>query len=294
MTTLATSPTSVARQIADTRRLLSASLTDEIAVLAAPYSAGDTGLSLSRIPSRLGPGTVLCSGAATWMVTAVSGATCQVISGYEGNPDVSVPAGSVVRVAPRFTDYQLFTTIRQVIGSLSSAANGLYGTVRWTGVSANGMYPIPDEIAPYLIRILSVRKDIGTGELVNVVAWDASVSQPALYVRVYDFDSLPYEFVAATKIIVPPSFETDLIADCGMSDTMLDLPSLGAASILMHGQEARRVHNEAQGDPRRAENVPMTGGTNAGRELRRIFRERIVEEAQRLQSLNGLRLRFGP
>lgn len=287
VTSLATSPTSVARQIADTRRLLSASLTDELTTLATDYTAGTDSLTLSTVPKRLGPGTVLSSGEATWYVLANTSSQCTVIAGYEGNPDVNVAAGSVVRVSPRFTDYQLFTTIKQVIGSLSSPLNGLYGIVKWQDVRDDEMYPIPDEILPYLIRILQVRSKTTEDDWSIDGAYTTSLSPGSEYVRVYNY-ALMHEFIASVKIIPPADFTSDLITYCGLTDTMLDIPSLGAAGILMNGQEARRVHLEAQGDPRRAEQVPMTGGTNAARELRRMFSERVNEEAVRIQQRVGV------
>lgn len=287
MTSLATDPTSVARQIADTRRLLSASLTDELTTLAEPYVAGTGTLTLSNVPKRLGPGTVLSSGAATFYVLANVSSQCTVIAGYEGNPDVNVAAGSVVRVSPRFTDYQLFTVLKSVIGSLSSPSNGLFGIAKWQDVRDDEMYPIPDALLPYITRILQVRSKTTEDDWSIDGAYTVSLSPGSEYVRVYNY-ALMHEFVAAVKIIPPADFNSDLITYCGLTDTMLDIPPYGAAAILMNGQEARRVHMEAQGDPRRAEQVPMTGATNAARELRRMFTDRINEEAVRIQQRVGV------
>lgn len=287
MTSLATSPYSVARQIADTRRLLSASLADELTTLAADYTAGSDTLTLTTVPKRLGAGTVLSCGAATFYVLSNSTSQCTVIAGYEGNPDVDVAAGSVVRVAPRFTDYQLFTVLKSVVGSLSSPENGLYGIVKWQDVRDDEMYPIPDELLPYIMRVLQVRSKTTEDDWSIDGAYTVSLSPGSEYVRVYNY-ALLHEFVASVKIIPPTDFDSHMIEDCGLTETMLDIPPLGAASILMNGQEARRVHMEAQGDPRRAEIVPMTGATNAARELRRMFRERINEEAVRIQQRIGI------
>lgn len=267
--------------------MLSASLTDELTTLSSSYTAGSDAITLSTVPKRLGPGTVLSSGAATWYVLSNESSQCTVIAGYEGNPDVDVAAGSVVRVSPRFTDYQLFTVLKSVIGSLSSPSNGLFGIAKWQDVRDDEMYPIPTELLPYIIRILQVRSKTTEDDWSIDGAYTTSLSPGSEYVRVYNY-ALMHEFIAAVKIIPPADFDSDLITYCGLTDTMLDIPALGAASILMNGQEARRVHMEAQGDPRRAEQVPMTGATNAARELRRMFSDRINEEALRIQQRVGV------
>lgn len=287
MTSLATSATSVARQIANTRRLLSASLTDELTTLASAYTPGVSALTLSSVPKRIGPGTVLSSGPAMFYVLSNQGPQCSVIAGYEGNPDVAVEQGAVVRVSPRFTDYQLFTIISQVIGSLSSPSNGLYGIVKWQDIRDEQMYPIPEEVLPYLIRVLQVRSKVSEEDWIVNPGYAVSLSPGSESVRVYN-SSLLNEFVAAVKIVPPQDFDSDLISYCGMSETMLDIPALGAAAILMNGQEARRAHLEAQGDPRRAEQVPMTANTSAARELQRMFVERVNDEASRLIARHGI------
>lgn len=286
---LATPPTSVARQVADTRRLLSSSLADELSTLASDYKIDDQTLTLSTSPRRLGPGTVLSSGEATWYVLSSDGPVCTVISGYEGNPDVDVDAGAVVRVAPRFTDFQLFTVVQQVIGSLSSPMNGLVGFVHWETNGTSEMFDIPDDLADYAPKIVQVRSMIGDSDdwVINP-SWSATYNQPDnLTVRVFTPATM-HRFVASVKIVPPAAFDDDVIENCGLTDTMLDIPSLGAASILMNGQEARRMHMEAQGDPRRAESTPITGATNAARELRRMFRERVDEERARQLSIVGI------
>ena len=288
MTSLSVSPTSAAQAVIDTRNLLSASLRDELVRVASDYSPGDSTITVASTSPRLGQGAVLSAGPVTFYVTSVAGGTCEVIAGYEGNQDVAVPAGTIMRVSPRFTDNFLFTTVKHVIGSLSSASNGLYGVVTWSAMSSDGVFPIPEQIAPYLLSVSTVTVNTEEDIWLPVYGWQAVTVPGNMAVTVFEPYDLTYRFTATTKIVPPASFTADLITDCGMSDTMLDLPSLGAASILMHGQEARRAHQEAQGDPRRSELVPITGATSAGREFRRMFRERVNEEAQRLIAVRGV------
>src|SRR5690606_38112612 len=118
-------------------------------------------------------------------------------------------------------------------------------------------YPIPDALLPYIMRVLQVRSKTTEDDWSIDGAYTVSLSPGSEYVRVYNY-ALLHEFVASVKIIPPTDFDSHMIEDCGLTETMLDIPPLGAASILMNGQEARRVHMEAQGDPRRAEIVPMT------------------------------------
>jgi hypothetical protein len=80
----------------------------------------------------------------------------------------------------------------------------------------------------------------------------------------------------------------DPIGDCGLMDSMLDIPSLGAAVSLLRTTESRRAQIAAQGDPRRADEVPPGSNSSAARELAREYQSRIDEERIRLTNLYPL------
>lgn len=287
--TLAAAPTSIAGLCQATRRLLSQNLNDELAFLSEPYEPGDTSIALRAKTKRLGPGSVLSWLDNTFYVVSVSATSAgvEVINGYDGAPSQAAEAGTPLRVNPRFSDYTLFDNVASVIASLSSPVNGLYGTYQQevNGTLVDGYYPVPDEILDYAIRVLRVEaRSNSSQDWVREVNWTASMSG-SKYVRIYG-DALQYRITYALHFARPQSFSDDAIIDCGLQPSMLDIPPLGAAAVLMQGQEARRAHQRAQGDPRRSEDVPMTAAVTSARELSRMFRDRVDEEHASLVQMN--------
>lgn len=289
---LTVSPSSMSGLCAGVRRFLSQNLNDELVVTERDYTPGDANLTLRTVGKRIGPGSLLSWQEATLYVVSVSSTSnsVEVISGYDGGPDVPIPAGTVLRANPRWTDFTLFATLSGVIGSLSSPSNNLYGMVSEykTGMSTDNYYPVDPAIAPNMLRVLQVRERTGgSQDWTRISEYEVSQVPGNQHLRIFTY-AIEYEIQYAVKIKKPTSFADDAITVCGMAETMLDLPILGAAAALMMGQEARRVHQRAQGDPRRSEDVPITGATNSASQLQRLFNQRVDEEYAALIAQSSL------
>jgi len=290
MTSLHAAPNTMAGLVQATRRLLSPNLNDELVIVDTDYAPGDTTMRLRVVPRRIGPGSVLSWREASMYVTSLDPgtSTVEVITGYDGGADVAVPAGSVMRVNPRFTDLTLFDMLANQTASLSSPSVGLHGFISEfvSGSVTDGFHPIPSTpdgpAASDVLRVAAVLSRPGSGQdWVRVTNYSASLSPSNPYVRVFD-DSLAHQIVYAVRIRRPLSFDDDVVA-LGLPETAVDIPPLGVAALLMQGQEARRAHQRVQGDPRRAEDVPITGALGVARDLRRIYEDRVNEEYARLQ-----------
>lgn len=86
------------------------------------------------------------------------------------------------------------------------------------------------------------------------------------------------------------SFTADQdVTDTGLVSSAEDIPPMGAALRLLIGAEAQRNLTDAQGDTRRANEVPATAITGALRNLAAIRQQRVVAEAGRFQQRYGLR-----
>lgn len=290
-TPMSASPTSIGGLMMQTRRYLSQNLNDELVFTADPYTAGQSSIVLKGLPRRLGPGSLLSWGQSTLYVisssTSVSN-TVEVMAGYDGGPDVDIPANTPLRLNPRFTDYTLFSMLSDSIASLSSPGTGLYGIVAETfaGMRTDDFYPIPATVngpdPANVLRILQVRsRTDGSRDWTRTTEFITSMTPGNQHIRIFA-DALAHEVTYAVRFRKPMSVLDDVVADCGMTDTMVDIPVLGVAATLMQGQEARRVNQRAQGDPRRAEDVPITGAMSSGRELYRMYRDRVDEEHSRL------------
>lgn len=289
---LTASPSSMSGLCAGVRRFLSQNLNDELAVTAQDYTPGDAAVVLHTVGKRIGPGSLLSWHEATLYVVSVSTTsnTVEVISGYDGGPDVAIPAGTVLRVNPRWTDFTLFNTLSSVIGSMSSPSNNLYGLAKEykTGMALNFFYPVDPTIAARMLRVLQVRERTNAStDWARISEYEVSQVPGNQHLRIFTY-AIEYEIQYAVKIQKPTSFADDAITVCGMADTMLDIPVLGAAAALMMGQEARRVHQRAQGDPRRSEDVPITGAANSASQLQRLFNQRVDEEYAALIAQSSL------
>lgn len=289
VTTLAAAPTTIAAMCTATRRLLSQNLNDELVFLAEQYTPGDSTIALRSTTRRLGPGSTLSWGDNTFYVISVgtTSASVEVVNGYDGAPSAVAESGTPLRVNPRFTDYTLFENVASVIASLSSPSNGLYGVYTQTvnGMVGDGYYPVPDEIDSLVLSVLSVMSRAGsTNDWLRNGDYTVSL-RGSKHVRMFS-EALQHQITYALRFIRPQTFGDDAILDCGLTESMLDIPPLGAAAMLMQGQEARRANQRAQGDPRRAEDVPMTAAVTSARELYRMFRDRIDEEHATLIKTN--------
>ncbi len=288
MTSMSNSNTSIAGMCQSVRRTLSQNLNDELAFAGVDYVPESGVLTLRTSNKRIGPGTLLSWREATLYVVSVStlNSTLEVMPGYDGGPDIAIPAGSPLRINPRFTDYTLFQAVSDAIREMSSPMNGLYFplNITYPGSASDDFYPLPAGLNG-VTKVLQVRERVGTSDWMRLSPSEFTVSlNPGnQHVRIFS-NGQEYEVVYAVGLAQPAAFTDDAITDCGLHQTMIDIPVIGASSTLMYGQESRRVHQRAQGDPRRAEDVPITGATGAARDLRRLFQQRIDEEHARLMT----------
>ena len=75
---------------------------------------------------------------------------------------------------------------------------------------------------------------------------------------------------------------------CGLSATMVDIPTLGCLATLLRTTESRRNQVQTQGDARRAGEVTPGSNVNIARLVERDHQMRIWEEYARLTNRNPL------
>lgn len=295
MTSMSAAPDTVAGVMQSVRRLVSQNLNDELTIVAEEFTPGDAVLKTSYTPKRLGPGSVLSWRDATLYVLDPTASGVTVIEGYDGSPGCTIPAGTPMRVSPRFSDYTLFEAVCEQVDLLSSPVNGLYGVVSesFSGMRTDDYYPIPmtddGPSAASVLKVLGVRTATSSSyDWTACGTFTAVLNNAIPHLRIFTA-AQHIEVTYATKIIRPTAYDDSLVTDCGLPSSAIDIPALGVAATLMWGQEARRVNQRAQGDPRRAEDVGLTGATNAARELARRYQQRIDEEAARLMQRNPYR-----
>jgi hypothetical protein len=263
------------------------------------YVAGSGTMSFDFDIAGIRQGTVLSVGTSTFYVweasTTLKSATVQ--GSWDGTTDQDWPAGTVVRVAPRFTDAQILRALNEDINDLSSPASGLFqiGTTELTYDSALVGYDLslaPNMISPIELRVENpgsfkewtripshkyrIVKGAPTGEegfdsglaLFLYDMWAGSTGDRLHLTYRKGFNNLSNSF--STKIAT------------GVPASAWDLPPIGAAISLMAGREIKRSFVESQGDSRRAAEVTGGKSTESVIALQRLRQQRITSEKQRL------------
>lgn len=277
--------------VADARRMAYGSMTEQINLISGTVAAGATTIPMQLDISGITPGMILSSGLNVWYVTGSSPGDREVfvIPGYDNSPYEAAANGDIVILKPKVTDWYLFTTLNDEISRLSSPINGLYRIGTWvTDVSPTYQtYEVPLE-ALNMTNLARVRyrwpgtpdvwSDIRTSSYRWIVSEDANKIQ--LLVNVPSGTEI--EFTYKAPFLRAASLADDPILDCGLSETMLDIPPIGVAAAVMRSTDGRRNQITVQGDSRRAGEVQSSANLSTGSALDREYKSRVQEEYARL------------
>jgi hypothetical protein len=285
--------------IEGTRFRLMSGHQEQLNRLASGYVAGSGTMSFDFDIAGIRQGTVISVGTSTFYVWEVSTTlkTATVQASWDGTTDQDWPTGTIVRVAPRFTDNQILRAINEEINDLSSPSNGLFqiGTTELTYDSALVGYDLslaPNMISPIELRVENpgsfkewtripshkyrIVKGAPTGEegfesgmaLFLYDMWAGSTGDRLHLTYRKGFNQLSNSF--STKVAT------------GLPSSAWDIPPIGAAISLMAGREIKRSFVESQGDSRRATEVGAGASAQSVNALRVLRQQRITAEKQRL------------
>ena len=279
--------------IADTRRMAYGSLGDQINLVGQPYTANDTSIVLEMDVSGITPGMMISGNLNVWYVkgTNVPTNTVYVIPGYDNSPSVNMDPGEFVFIKPRVTDWYMFETMNQEILRLSTPEHGLYQIASWEAqVDPTWQtYAIPAE-AFNMIGLLRLRYRVPGSEDV----W-LDVPEKAYRIQINDAQGNSYirvlrnipsgtqvQFLYKAPFSQAESLDDNVNEVCGLSPTMVDIPTLGCLATLLRTTESRRNQVQQQGDSRRASEVPSGSNMQIAQMVERDHQMRIWEEAARL------------
>jgi hypothetical protein len=285
--------------IEGTRFRLMSGHQEQLNRLDAAYVAGSGTMSFDFDIAGIRQGTVLSVGTSTFYVWEASTTlkTATIQANWDGTADQDWPAGTIVRVAPRFTDNQILRALNEEINDLSSPSNGLFqiGTTELTYDSALVGYDLslaPNMISPIELRVENpgsfkewtripshkyrIVKGAPTGEegfesgmaLFLYDMWAGATGDRLHLTYRKGFNNLSNSF--STKVAT------------GIPASAWDIPPIGAAISLMAGREIKRSFVESQGDSRRATEVSAGASTQSVNALRLLRQQRITAEKQRL------------
>lgn len=199
---------------------------------------------------------------------------------------------SIVTVNSRFSDAHILRAVNDELHSLSSPENGLFQirTVEFTYDPAYQGFDLAttDLISIWQVRYLSTD---GTKDHVFVEPklWELRrsmnttdfASGQALFLRGF-VDSGATVRVTYKARYTTLSALTDDVTTSGLHSEASDLLAIGAAMRVYAGHEPQRNLLDAQGDTRRATEVPAGAAAGAWRNLAGLRAQRISEERTRL------------
>lgn len=275
----------------DVRRRVYGSMTENVNLIQTSASAGQTSLQLELGVDGIQKGMLLSSGLNVWFVKGVYSTdnTVFVIPGYDGSPQNAVNAGDMVYVRPRVTDWLVYNCVNDQLRAMSSPDNGLYKIGTWVAEvdPTYQTYDVPAEAAN-MTNLLRVRwRWPGTPDVWSDLAprhyrWQYSTEQNLIRLFLSIPSGTEIEFTYKAPFTLATSLSDDLVTDCGLTETMLDIPSLGASVQLLYTTESRRTQVTTQGDSRRPEEVPVSANSAIAGQLQRQFKGRMQEEMTRL------------
>jgi hypothetical protein len=283
--------TTIQDLVADVRRRVYGSMTENINLAQTSASAGQTSIQLELGVDGIQKGMLLSSGLNVWFVKGVYSTdnTVFVVPGYDNSPKSAIASGDIVYVRPRMTDWYAFNAINDQLRRLSSPDSGLYKIGTWIAeVDATYQtYVVPVE-AEGMINLLRVRwrspgtTDVWTDIPDRYYRWVYSNEQNIVRLLYNVPSGTEIEFIYKSPFAQATSLSDDPVADCGLSESMLDIPALGAAVDLLRTTESRRNQVSTQGDSRRSEEISMTANSSIAGVLERDYRRRVQDEMARL------------
>lgn len=292
--------TTIRDMVSDTKRMAYGTLSDQINLVAQPYTAGDTTLYLDMDVSGITPGMVLSGNLNVWYVRAIDTAanSVSVIPGYDNSPTRSMAVNEFVYIKPRVTDWFMFESLNQEILRLSTPEHGLYQIKTWTApVDPTWQtYEIPSEDLTDMVGLLRVRyRAPGTTDVWYDIPergykLQVNDSTGSSYIRL--LRSIPsgtdIMFNYKATFTQAQNLSDNATTVCGLAPTMVDIPTLGVLATLLRTTESRRGQVQQQGDARRAGEVVSGANMSIASMIEKDHQMRIWEEAARLTQRNPL------
>lgn len=279
-------PTLVAELIEDTKRHLYGATRLELNRLSAGIGTNETTLAFEFELKGIARGSLISIDDEVMYVldSTVASKNANVMRGFMGTVPATHDIESTVEVNPRFPREFIKEALKREINSWGPRLFRVTGHDLAISVSGTA-YDLP--IGDYyhivdirsrttgstrwpLLRGWSLGRNFDTTEFSSgsaLLLSEAPAVGSTLRLRI----ARPFDTSSFTD-------STDVEADVGLSTSMVDIPSLGAAYRLLSTREIPRTSMAAQPEPRRAEEVPPGHISSVVTQLKRIRDERISEE----------------
>ena len=219
--------------------------------------------------------------------------TATVIRGYGGSTAATHTSGAQVVVNPKFPRASIFDALNDSLDTLS--AEGLYQmtTVDLTSASSTVEYDLTSVTDVSDVYAVTYRTRGSSKEWIHLPQKDWHLQRNA---STSDFASgfglvidCPVPSGVTMRVVYKAPFvradttSRDLNTYCKLPTSANDLLYLDAAIRMVYPREVKRNFTEAQGDTRRAGEVPAGANLGAARGWEAVRQRRLRDEIRRLQ-----------
>jgi hypothetical protein len=266
-------------------------------VLSGSHTNSQTTLTFAQDSTAVNVGSTISVDLELMYVWSVNtpARTCVVQRGMQGSTAATHADQALVTVNPRFSNFSILQAINADLDDLGAPSNGLFqtGVIEFTYQPQIAGYDLTAIPANYL-NVLTVRYDTPGPwkDWPELRHWQVKKNQDVTdfasgtAIMLYDA-AYPGRDVRVTYSYPFTHFTTtadDITTVAGLAATMADIPPLGAAARLAGVRETQRNQFEAQGDTRRATEVPPNSQLAGATQLMRLRQSRISAEAARLNT----------
>ena len=264
-------------------------------------SATTITLAANETLGSIQPGSYIQIDYEYMLVTAAASATYITVErGFGGSTPTSHSSGTVINVNPRFPAVQIIQAINQDIDDLSAPANGLYQMLELstTFIPVQQGYDMTGVDPSTVLELFEVRAyEYGPSQKYPIIPMSAVKVQRNANTSVFpsgmsftlDQGGYPgrelrvqYKASFTTPLV---NASDDVLSVTGLHVQAHDIPPLGAAARLMQFRELKRSFTEAQGEPRRAQEVPVGSSLTAAKGIEMLRMQRIEAERTRLNKM---------
>ena len=225
-----------------------------------------------------------------------AGADATVQRGFNGSTAAVHDSGALVRVNPRFTDFEILRAVNDELRDLSSPDNGLFRVLSddFDFNAATFGYELTAPTG--IISIWRVRFDPSGPEsdwpvipkrywrLDQAADTDEFSSGLQLVLKAAAEPGRPVRVSYKTGFASLSAMDEDVTSVSGLHAEAHDILPMGAAIRLMAGRDLKRSFMEAQPEPRRSDEVDPGSAQQAMRPLLAMRLQRIMAEVSRLMS----------
>ena len=223
-----------------------------------------------------------------------------VIRGWFDSTPATHAANAVINVNPRFPVVDIVKAINEDIDDLSAPSNGLFQMkeVTLTFIPVVQGYDLTGLSPSNVLEVWEVRgHEYGPANKYPIIPpreWtvernaDTAVFPSGISLKLDQggYPGRPLRVQYKAPYTTPLVNATDDVASVtGLHSQAHDIPILGAPARLMQFRELKRSFTEAQGEPRRAQEVPVGASLTAAKGLMMYRQERIEAERSRLKAM---------